>query len=101
MSENQKINSKNPDSRPPIPSPEGIKISFVAEVLAKIRYYSSVNHICYICRGPIRAFSGHGICYFFRRDIGILGLEIAGNGIGYTKNEECLSFYSIKGKDMI
>ena len=31
-----------------------------------------------------RAFSGRGIPYFFRRDIGKLDFKVAGNGIRYT-----------------
>ena len=40
--------------------------------------------LCNIFKGPSRAFSGRGICHFFRRDIGNLGFKIAGNGIRYA-----------------
>ena len=33
---------------------------------------------------PSRAFSGRGIFHFFRRDIGKVGLKIAGNMMRYT-----------------
>ena len=34
--------------------------------------------------GSSRAFSGSGICHFFRRDIGKLDFRIVGKGIKYT-----------------
>ena len=39
-------------------------------------------------KGPSRAFSGRGICHFFRRDIGNVGLKNTGNGMKYTHDTE-------------
>ena len=35
-------------------------------------------------KGPSRAFSGRGICHFFRQDIGKVSIEIAGNRMSYV-----------------
>ena len=44
----------------------------------------SGSRIHRLLRGPSRAFSGRGICHFFRRDIGKVCFKIAGYGMRCT-----------------